>query len=263
MTFEDITVKVEDGIGILSFNRPHRSNAVSQQTLAEVCEGLDHLANDKSVKAIILRGEGKHFCAGADFSMLDQITRMSALEIKNHVYTYFQGAAKRIYNCTKPTLAVVSGFAVTVGCELALACDFRIVSKNAAFKESWINLGVLPPLGGMFLLPRIIGLGRAKQMVLKGETITAEIAVEIGLASEVVSEDKLEARGKELALELSCMPPLAYTAAKQALHRGLETTMEAEWSTNVLNQALLLSSNDFREGFKAVTEKRQPEFQGS
>jgi enoyl-CoA hydratase/carnithine racemase len=263
MAFEDITLRVEDGIGILSLNRPERGNAVRPQTLAEICEGMDSLDKDGGVKAIIFRGEGKHFCTGADFAFLDSLATMSPVDVQSQIYHHFQGAAKRIYHCRKPTIALISGAAVTVGCELSLACDFRLVSEGAFFQESWIKLGLLPPLGGLFLLPRMVGLGRAKQMVLRAEAMNAETAVSIGLAMEVLKREDLDARGKQVALELSRLAPLAYASAKQAMHRGMETTMEAEWSSNVLNQAVLLSSNDFREGLSSVKEKRQPSFHGS
>jgi enoyl-CoA hydratase/carnithine racemase len=263
MSFEDIKVTVADGVGVLSFNRPDRGNAVRLQTLAEICTALDTLEADAQVKAIVVRGEGKHFCAGADFSFLDDLTQLSAVEIQNQVYRYFQGAARRLYHSRKPTIALVAGAAVTVGCELALACDFRLVAHSARFQESWIKLGLMPPLGGLFLLPRLIGLGRAKQMVLRGDAVDAEAAVAMGLAMEVVAASELDARGNQLAQELSRSAPLAYRSVKQALHRGLETGMEAEWSANVQNQAVLLSSQDFREGLRAVKEKRAPVFDGS
>jgi enoyl-CoA hydratase/carnithine racemase len=263
MTFEDITLLVEEGIGTLSLNRPERGNAVRPQTLAEICDGTDRLDQDDAVKAIILRGEGKHFCTGADLAFLDSLTTMPPVEVQSQIYRHFQGAAKRIYHCRKPTIALVSGAAVTVGCELSLACDFRLVAQGAFFQESWIKLGLVPPLGGLFLLPRLVGLARAKQMVLRAEAIHADTAVSIGLAMEVLKREDLDARGRQLALELARSAPLAYAAAKQAMHRGLETTMEAEWSSNVLSQAVLLSSNDFREGLSAVKEKRQPSFNGS
>jgi enoyl-CoA hydratase/carnithine racemase len=263
MIFEDITVAVDEGIGILSLNRPDRGNAVRPQTLTEICEAMDSLDENDAVKAIILRAEGKHFCSGADFKFLDSLTTMSPVDVHGQIYHQFQGAAKRIYHCRKPTVALIAGAAVTVGCELSLACDFRLVSEGAFFQESWIKLGLLPPLGGLFLLPRLVGLGRAKQMVLRAEPVNAEMAVSIGLAMEVFKREDLDARGKQFAMDLSRMAPLAYASAKQAMHRGLETTMEAEWSSNVLNQAMLLSSNDYREGLSAVKDKRQPLFRGT
>jgi enoyl-CoA hydratase/carnithine racemase len=157
---------------------------------------------------------------------------------------------------------LVSGAAITVGCELALACDFRLVAEDAKFQESWIRLGLLPPLGGLFLLPRLIGLGRAAQMVLHGQAVTAATAVQIGLASEILAKEELDVRGRAFALELSRLPPLAYATIKQSLHRGLESSMEQEWSANVLGQAVLLSSKDFREGLAAVKERRAGEFKG-
>jgi enoyl-CoA hydratase/carnithine racemase len=262
MTFQDIETKVEDGIGILTLNRPDRGNAVRPSTLQEICSALDDFDRQNDVKAIILRAAGKHFCAGADFAFLDSLTTMRPVEVQQQIYTHFQGAARRLYHHRKPTVALVSGAAVTVGCELALACDFRLVSESAVFQESWIRLGLIPPLGGLFLLPRLIGLGRAMQMVLRAEAVAAEAAVAIGLAMEVIPLAELHARGLQFAIELSQLPSLAYGAAKVAMHRGLETTMDAEWSANVLSQAMLLSSDDFREGLCAVKEKRPPRFQG-
>lgn len=260
--FEDIAVTVADRIGTLTLNRPEKGNTLRPQTLAEMCRALDQLSADPDVAVIVLAAAGKHFCAGADFAFLDDLTRMSTVDIKAQVYAHFQGAARRIYHCRKPTLALVSGAAVTVGCELALACDFRLVADNAFFQESWIKLGIMPPLGGLFLLPRLVGLGRASQMVLRGQPVKAEEAERIGLASEIVAVDALAERGHAFAAELAGIAPLAYAAVKEGLHRGLETGMEAEWSANVLNQAILLGTDDFKEGLEAVKGKRAPKFTG-
>ncbi|QKS00344.1 enoyl-CoA hydratase/isomerase family protein [Sphingomonas sp. CL5.1] len=258
--YDDIIVGRAGRIGTLTFNRPEKGNTLRPQTLAEVCCGLDELIADPEVRAIVLAATGKHFCAGADFSFLDELTRMPASDIKAQIYAHFQGAAKRLYTCSKPTLALVQGAAVTVGCELALACDFRIVAETAFFQESWIKLGIMPPLGGLFLLPRLAGLGRASQMVLLGQAVKAVEAERIGLAGEVVPVDMLAGRGAAFAEELAAIAPLAYASVKEALHRGLETSMEAEWSANLLNQALLLGTEDFREGLDAVKAKRAPVF---
>ncbi|MDB5715697.1 MAG: enoyl-CoA hydratase/isomerase family protein [Sphingomonadales bacterium] len=260
--YEDIAVGRTGRIGTLTLNRPEKGNTLRPQTLAEICRGMDELTDDPDVAVIVFGAAGKHFCAGADFSFLDDLTRMPASDIKAQIYAHFQGAAKRIYRCPKPTVALVQGAAVTVGCELALACDFRIVSDNAFFQESWIKLGIMPPLGGLFLLPRLVGLGRASQMVLLGQAVKAAEAERIGLAGEVVAFDDLQTRGLAFAGELAAIAPLAYASVKEALHRGLETSMEAEWSSNVLNQAILLGTDDFKEGLAAVKGKRAAVFSG-
>lgn len=237
-------------------------NASSPEMLGEIRDAFLALSEDSEVRAIVLAAEGKHFSVGADFTFLQRLSGMSASEIKGTVYANFQGAAKAIYRCPKPTLALVQGAAITVGCELALACDFRIASDTARFQESWINLGIIPPLAGLFLLPRLIGLGRAMEMCLQGRPVLAEEALRIGLVGEVIAADALAERGETLARELAASAPLAYAAAKQGLQRGLESSMEAEWQANLSNQALLLGSEDHREGLAAVTGKRAPQFHG-
>ena len=237
-------------------------NASSPEMLGEIRDAFLALSEDSEVRAIVLAAEDKHFSVGADFTFLQRLSGMSASEIKGTVYANFQGAAKAIYRCPKPTLALVQGAAITVGCELALACDFRIASDTARFQESWIKLGIIPPLAGLFLLPRLIGLGRAMEMCLQGRPVLAEEALRIGLVGEVIAADALAERGETLARELAASAPLAYAAAKQGLQRGLESSMEAEWQANLSNQALLLGSEDHREGLAAVTGKRAPQFHG-
>lgn len=261
-SFEDIALSVVGGVGTLKLNRPEKGNTLRPQTMREICEGMDILIADANVKAIILAAEGKHFCAGADFDVLAEMADMAATDIKAQIYTHFQGAARRIYRCPKPTVALVSGAAVTVGCELALACDFRILSDNAFLMESWVKLGLMPPLGGLFLLPRMVGLGRAAEMVLRSKQVKAEEAERIGLASEVVPLADLASRGQAMAAELAAIAPLAYAQIKEGLHRGLETSMDAEWQTNVMGQAMLIGTQDFKEGLDAVRNKRAPVFGG-
>jgi 2-(1,2-epoxy-1,2-dihydrophenyl)acetyl-CoA isomerase len=157
---------------------------------------------------------------------------------------------------------LVQGAALTVGCELALACDFRIAADNVRFQESWIKLGIMPPLGGLFLLPRIVGMGRAMEICMLGKLVNAEEAQRIDMVSEVFAVDQLAERGAEFAAELAVLPPMAYATVKQSLQRGLESSMEAEWQANLSNQTLLLGSEDFREGLAAMTGKRAPEFKG-
>ena len=157
----------EAGIARVLVARGDTGNASQPKMLGEIRDAFLELDEDPEVRAILFAAEGKHFSVGADFGFLDGLTHAAAVDIKSTVYANFQGAAKAIYRCTKPTVALVQGAAVTVGCELALACDFRVASDNAFFQESWIKLGIMPPLGGVFLLPRLIGMGRASDMVLR------------------------------------------------------------------------------------------------
>ncbi|MDX2276871.1 MAG: enoyl-CoA hydratase/isomerase family protein [Hyphomonadaceae bacterium] len=263
MDFEDIRVETDGAIGVVSFARGDRNNTLRPQTLRELCTALDELGLRSDVHAILLRADGKHFSAGADFDFLQDLTQTKTTAVRNDIYSHFQGAARRLYHFEKPTVALVNGAAITVGCELALACDFRLATDSTRFQESWIKLGLMPPLGGMFLLPRIVGLGRAAQMTLRGEAIGGAAALAAGLVSEIVAPENLDARGLEVARELAELPPLAYAAVKKALQRGLETTMDAEWSANVQTQAVLISSDDFREGLAAARERRQASFRGT
>lgn len=254
--------RLADGVARVMVTRADNGNASSPEMLGEVRDAFLELGETADVRAVILAAEGRHFSVGADFAFLQRLTGMTGSEIKGTVYANFQGAAKAIYRCPKPTLALVQGAAITVGCELALACDFRIAAATARFQESWIRLGILPPLGGLFLLPRLIGMGPAMEMCLQGRPVLADEALRIGLVGAVVAPEELEAEGLARAGELAALPPTAYTTAKQAMQRGLESTMDAEWQANVTSQALLLSSEDFREGLAAATEKRAPRFTG-
>jgi enoyl-CoA hydratase/carnithine racemase len=256
--FEDIEVQIADGVGILTIDRGDGRNVLRPQTLQEICSAVDELTANPAVRCVVLTGAGKHFSAGADFAFLQKLTEMPAFDIREQIYTAFQGAARRIWNCPKPTLAAINGAAITVGCELALACDFRIVGPSAMFQESWIKLGIIPPLGGLFLLPHLIGLGRANEMVLTGRAVSADEAMSIGLCSRKVESADLLA----FAGELASLPPLAYRAVKEGVHRGLQSTMEHEWASNLAAQSLLLGTHDFKEGLAAVTERRSPSFTG-
>lgn len=259
---ENVRVDRDGAVGRITVDRADIGNASSPAMLGEIRDAFAGLSTDNEVRAVVLAAEGKHFSVGADFAFLRSIGSQTPAEIKETVYGHFQGAAKAIYRCPKPTIALVQGAAITVGCELALACDFRIAADNARFQESWIKLGIMPPLGGLFLLPRLVGMGLAMEMCLQGKPVRADEALRIGLVNEVVAVDELSERGNALASDLAASAPLAYAAAKQAMQRGLESSMEAEWQANVTAQALLLASADFAEGLDAVVAKRAPAFAG-
>jgi enoyl-CoA hydratase/carnithine racemase len=253
---QDIELTITDSIGWICFNRPAVSNAVRPQTMRELCDAIDECTANAGIRAVVVSGNGRHFAAGADFDFLEELTKARTEETKDSLYEWFVGAARRLWRCPKPTVAAVNGVAVTVGCEIALACDLRIVSEKAVFHQSWLRLGLLPPLGGAVLLPRIVGLARATEMILDAKPVGGREAVEIGLASELVSAEMLRARAAERALALAAHPPRAYRSAKEALHRPFEADMEREWQANVLAQSLLIGSEEFRIRVRQIREQK-------
>jgi len=262
-TSPDITVEHRGSVAFVRINRPQVANAVNPVTMQALCAALDAAIADDGVKAIVLGHTGKHFMAGADLSFLESLKKASGETARNDIYQHFQGAAKRLHLCPKPTIAAIGGAAITVGCELALACDFRLVTSAAVFQESWIRLGLIPPLGGLKVLPALVGLGVARDMVLRARAINGQEAVAFGLATELVEPGSLETRALEFANELAAMAPLAYRSAKEGLRRSADGSLDESWATNLLAQSLLIGTSDFREGVTAVQEARVPVFTGS
>ncbi len=237
-------------------------NAVSPRTMTDLCAALASARDDSAVKAVVLGHTGKHFVAGADFEFLTSLKTATPQQIWNDVYRHFQGAIRMLYAYPKPTVAAIGGAAFTLGCEAALACDFRVVTEGAVFEESWIRLGMMPPLGGLKMLPALIGYGKAADMILRARRVGGAEAVDIGLAHMLVAGDELEARAIALASELADAPPLAYQAAKTGMRRALENSLEDTLTASANQQALLILSDDFREGVDAAMAKRKPVFKG-
>lgn len=257
-----VTVELHNGIAILRFNRPEISNAASPAIMRCLCEKLDQVIEDPSVSALVLAHTGHHFVAGADFAFLDDMRTAAVPEIRDEIYRWFQGAAKRVHLCPKPVVAAIGGAAITVGFELAIAADFRIVTDRALFQQSWLKLGLIGPLGSTKLLPAMVGWQMAKDIMLRMRPVRGEEAVAIGLATELVEESQREIRAIALAAELAALPPLAFRAMKEGMWQGLQSSFEDCWSTAVVNQAMLLGSEDFREGLDAVREQRPPVLRG-
>jgi enoyl-CoA hydratase/carnithine racemase len=259
---DDVLVERIGDVACVRMNRPSVSNAVGPATMLRLCAALDQVISNPAVKAIVLTHQGKHFIAGADFAFLDDLTRTPGPDATASIYEAFQGAAKRLHLCRKPTVAAIGGAAITVGCELAIACDFRIVTEAAIFQESWIRLGLLPPLGGFKVLPALVGMDLARKMILRAMPVRGAQAVECGLASELVAPEALESSAITLAQELAALAPLSYQACKEGLRRGQESTLDESWAHNLLAQGMLIVSEDFREGVRAVQERRTPHFKG-
>jgi enoyl-CoA hydratase len=259
---EDIRLEVADRIATLTFNRPQVLNALTPAVMTLLREAVARAEADPEVRVLVFTGAGRGFSSGGDRKFLAELTGMRPFEIKQAVYANFAAGIKAVKLCSKPTIAAVNGPAVGAGCELAVACDFRIAAERAVFVENWVQLGLIAPLGGMFLLPRIVGLGPATEMLMLGKRVDAAEALRIGLVRQVVPDDALPAAARELAVQLAEAPPLALGAVKEGLRRGMESTLAAEWEHNVWAQAMLLNTADFAEAVAAVREQRKPRFEG-
>jgi enoyl-CoA hydratase/carnithine racemase len=261
--WHDIKVAGGSPVGRITLARPDALNALTPSMMGEIAEAVAALEADAAVRAVLLDAEGRAFSAGGDTSFLAAMTEQAPFEIKGTVYRYFAGAVKALRLCGKPTVAAVQGIASGAGCELTLACDFRIAAADAVFHESWIQLGLISPLGGMALLPQLIGLAKANEMLLLGERVGADDALRFGLVNRVVPAADLAATAGQWAERLAAGAPLGLKAMKEGIRRGLESSVAAEWEHNVYVQSMLINSDDFAEGVAALTAKRKPEFKGS
>ena len=257
-----LQIHCSDGVATVTLNRPEHLNAMTPGLMGALRAEVEALACDPEVRALVLTGAGRAFSSGGDRGFLESLLLASREEIENTVYTSFQGAVKAVKTFPHPTVAAVNGPAVGAGCELAVACDFRIAAEGAVFIESWVNLGVIAPLGGMSLLPRIVGLARAAEMLMLGKPVEAEEALRIGLVTEVVPGDDLDAAVERLAGRLAAGPPLALAAMKAGLQRAEDSTLESEWQAGVEAQVRLIGSRDLGEAVRAALEQRRPRFEG-
>ena len=257
MNFKNIVTEIEDGIGLITINRPELRNALDLDTLREMETALEGWLYDERVRVVIFTGSGdKSFAAGADIAKLHKRTMIEAL-LPNMTATY-----RKIEMYDKPTIAAINGFALGGGLELALACDIRIAAVNAKLGLPELNLAVLPGAGGTQRLSRIIGKGKALELILTGDIMTADKAEQLGLVSRTVTLEELIPAAKEYARKISAKGPLAARLAKAVIHRGADLDMESALYLEKLAQTILMGTEDKIEGTQAFLNKRSPEFKG-
>lgn len=257
MIYENILVEQEERMGIIKINRPEVRNALDNQTLTEINHALENLEIDDGVGVIVITGNGeKSFAAGADISQLREKKSIDAIN------PGMSGVYRRIENCNKATIAAINGFALGGGCELALACDLRIATDHAKIGLPELNLSIIPGAGGTQRLARIVGKGRALDMILTGEMLSAKQAEEIGLISRAVPRGEFWQTVKDKAEKILAKGPFAVRMAKLVINRGFDTDMESALIIEKLAQAVLFGSHDKNEGTQAFLEKRQASFIG-
>jgi enoyl-CoA hydratase len=257
--YKTLIYEKKDDIGILTFNRPEKLNALSNELIEELARFLDDTENDRELRVLIFTGAGdKAFVAGADIQELVDRDALSGRQVSRTRQEVFS----RIENLPIPVIAAVNGFALGGGLELALACSIRLCSERAQFGAPEVKLGIIPGDGGTQRLPRLVGLGRAMEMILTGDFIDAQEAYRIGLVNRVFSPDDLMKEAVELAKKIAKRPPLAVRYAKEAVNRSQEGDTSSGFALESYLHALTCTTEDKKEGVQAFLEKRKGTFKG-
>ena len=259
MSFNNLLIEITDGTAIVTINRPSALNALTVEVLEELGAAFAELTQDVSVACVILTGSGaKAFVAGADIAAMQSLDAVSAGSFARLGHDVFNV----IENFPKPVIAAVNGFALGGGCELAMACDIRIAAENARFGQPEVNLGVIPGFGGTLRLARLVGKGRAKELIFTGDMINAQEAYRIGLANKVVAAEELLATARDMATKIASKAPVAVRFAKEAIDNGLEMDLDraGRFESNLFG--ICFATADQKEGMQAFLDKRPAKFIG-
>jgi enoyl-CoA hydratase len=255
--YRNIRVDLSESIATLTIDRPAVKNALNLETVRECTAALEQLAADAAVGALIVTGAGESsFVSGADINDIRARTGADGLAAIN------SSLFARLETFPRPTIAAINGFALGGGCELALACDIRVAADSAKFGQPELGLGIIPGAGATQRLPRVVGLGWAKHLVLTGEIIDAKQALEIGLVTAIMPGSQLQVRARELAKRILRQGPLAARLAKLALNASARVDLDSGLLIETLAQAICYDSDDKKEGTAAFLEKRKPKFSG-
>jgi enoyl-CoA hydratase/carnithine racemase len=259
MAYTTLLEENREGIGYVTINRPEKLNALNDQVMTDLDACFESIERDDAVKTVILTGAGeKAFVAGADIAVLAAQTPVEGKERSIRG----QRVLDRIENLGRPVIAAVNGYALGGGCELAMACSLRVASENAKLGQPEVKLGIIPGYAGSQRLPRLVGKGRAMELILSAEPITAAEAWRIGLVNQVVPPKDLMAACEALARKIMANGPLAVRFAMEAVNRGCEMTQEQGQFLEATLFGLCCTTADMKEGTRAFLEKRPPKFSG-
>jgi enoyl-CoA hydratase len=259
MDYKNIRYEKDGAVATITIDRPKVLNALNDETVMELHDCVDGIAGDGEVRCVILTGEGeKSFVAGADIGELAECDVVSGKATCDKGQDLFF----KIENLAQPVIAAVNGFALGGGCEIAMACDIRLASEKAKIGQPEVSLGIIPGYGGTQRLAKIVGPGKARQLIYTGDHIGAEEAYRIGLVDEVYPPEELMPKAKEMAQKIASKGPLAIKAAKEAINTGLYVNLQAGCELEGTLFAGICASADKEEGTKAFLEKRKPDFKG-
>ncbi len=253
---ENVKVEISGGIAVITMNRPKALNALNSDTLSELDMLFEDFKSNDDVRGILITGEEKSFVAGADIVQMQSYGSLEGRDYAN----YAQGIFNKIESLEKPVIAAVNGYALGGGCELAMSCDIRIASNKAKFGQPELKLGLIPCFGGTQRLPKLVGVGIAKELIYTGVQIDAERAYEIGLVNKVVDGDRLIEESLDMLKQILTMAPIGIACTKTAINRGLDLDIINGLELEKDLATITFGTEDKAEGINAFLEKRVPVF---
>jgi enoyl-CoA hydratase/carnithine racemase len=260
----------EHGFATITLNRPQRLNSLSNDLLHSLADSLEEVGSDDSIRAVILTGAGRAFCAGADTDEMAGGTTdgphrpgPGGPEALRRGFKLARKVVLGIYEMEKPVIAAINGPAVGAGFDLACACDIRIASESARFMAAYVHVGLFPGYGGTWLYPRLFGTARAAELMYTGDYMEVDEAQRLGFVNKVVPAGELTATAEKMARKIAAGPPIAIRLAKTMMRRGMSMDLETSLEMSAAGEAITLSSDDHLEGMDALRQKRRPEFKGN
>ena len=258
----DVEVTNEAGVRWIALNRPESKNGLTDAVNAALIEALDGAAADKAIRCVVVTGKNGNFCSGLDLKAMASGGMGGFDNVEEHMRQYFHGLIRAVRRVEKPVVALVDGAAVGYGCDLALACDLRIGTERTRFGEVFVKRGLMPDGGGTWSLPRLVGVGKALELMFTGDLVGADEAHRLGLLSRIIPSAEAEQQTWEFAKRLAAGPPLVHARIKRAVYAAQATDLDAALENEVRGQMQLLRSKDFFEGIAAFFQKRDPKFTG-
>lgn len=262
MSYQTILAQINNGVGYLTFNRPEQLNSFNEQMHHEVAKVLNEWSADPAVRAVVITGNGRGFCAGQDLN--DRVVDPNAPspDLGLSIEKYYNPLIHCITRMPKPVICAVNGVAAGAGANIALACDLVIAKKSAAFIQAFCRLGLVPDSGGTWILPRLVGQARAMGLAMLGDKISADKAVEFGMIWQAVEDDQFMPEVTKLAEHLATQPTYGLSLIKQAIHAAADNSLDEQLTLERDLQRLAGRTSDYKEGVQAFMQKRTPVYQG-
>ena len=258
-----LSTELKDSVGVIKLNRPEKLNSINTELAAELLKTLSDYSEEQNVKAILLTGEGRAFCAGQDLEEVKPRPDGSVPDLQKIVEQNYNPLVKKITEIDKLVICAVNGVAAGAGANIALACDVVFAGESASFIQSFKHVGLIPDSGGTFSLARLVGLGKARGLIYSADKVSAKEAEAMGMIYKVIEDSELENAAQKFAKQIAEGPSLGFSLTKRALREGLTNDLNKQLDLEEKLQGQAGKSHDYKEGVEAFIEKRKPEFKGN